>query len=67
MKQQMIQLQKLGKGKYYDRVSSRCIYKTNDNWSVMNECTGEVYFSANTLKECKRFQKADNEISSWNN
>ena len=63
----MIQLSKRVKGKYYDRVSSRCIDKTNDGWAVMNECTGEVYFSAKTLKECKTFQKSENEIASWNN
>ena len=63
----MIQLTKIAKGKYYDRLSSNCIYKTNNIWFVMQECTGEVYFSAKTLKECKTFQKSENEIKSWNN
>jgi hypothetical protein len=62
----MINLTKIAKGKYYDKISSRRIFKINDNWIVMNECTGYVYFSSNTLTECKKFQIAENEISSWN-
>ncbi len=61
----MIQLIKIAKGKYYDRLSSNCIYKTSNGWSVMQECTGEDYFSAKTLKECKTFQKSENEIATW--
>lgn len=62
----MIQLKKIGRGKFYDKVSSRCIYKVGSKWRVMNECTAYVYFSAATLKECKMFQKRENEIASWN-
>jgi len=57
---------KITKGIYYDNISHRCIEKSNGNWNVKNECTGEVYFSSKTLKECKRFQESENEILLWN-
>jgi hypothetical protein len=62
-----MKITKITKGIYYDNVSHRCIEKSNGIWNVKNECTGEVYFYSKTLKECKEFQSAENEILLWNN
>ncbi len=63
----MIKLKKITKGIYYDTVSNRCIEYVNGKWSVINECTGDVYFSSDTLKKCKQWQKCENQILNWNN
>ena len=63
----MIKLKKITKGLYYDTVSNRNIDFVKGRWSVKNECTGDIYFSSNTLKECKQWQKGENEILNWNN
>ena len=63
----MIKLKKIKKGVYYDTISSRYIDLVEGKWFIKNECTGDVYFSSDTLKECKQWQKGENEILSWNN
>tara|TARA_B110000046_G_scaffold177866_1_gene205185 strand:+ start:356 stop:547 length:192 start_codon:yes stop_codon:yes gene_type:complete len=63
----MIKLKKITKGIYYDTVSNRYIDLVDGKWCVTNECTGDVYFSGNTLKECKQWQQGENEILNWNN
>ena len=62
----MKSLKKIKKGYYYDKESGNCIVKQNGKWNVWQECTGELFYSAKTLKECKRFQVIENEIRSWN-
>jgi len=57
-----IKLEKIIKGVYYDNISSRYIELKNKIWQVNNECDGRIYFSAKTLKECKKYQSLENDL-----
>ena len=60
-----IKLIKLRNGKYLDAWSGSVILRDGSVWNIRQECTGELLFSAKTLKECKMYQKSENEIASW--
>ena len=61
----MVTLKKLRNGVYYETISNRYIEKKGNEWHVINECHGEIYFKGSTLKSCKEFQNQENAILSW--
>jgi len=60
-----IKLKRICKGNYTDLISNNLIELVNGTWEVKSILTGEVYFSSNTLKECKIYISKENEILSW--
>ena len=62
-----MELEKLRKGCYYENISHRYIDLKNKTWQVSNECTGKIYFTSKTLKDCKRYISAENEIKEYLN